>query len=101
MPKDVFGPGYQFLPHDALLSFEEITRFAYCSGPGRRETAPHRRRANVAPSCRRLIGCWRSCAPAGDWTTTLTTNGSTLVKQAAALKAAGAVAHHRLARLDG
>ena len=28
MPKEVFGPGYKFLPHDALLSFEEITRFA-------------------------------------------------------------------------
>ncbi|MGL4230456.1 MAG: radical SAM protein, partial [Casimicrobium sp.] len=31
MPKDVFGPGYKFLPHDALLTFEEITRFARIS----------------------------------------------------------------------
>ena len=28
MPKDHFGPGYPFLPHAALLSFEEITRLA-------------------------------------------------------------------------
>ena len=28
MPKDIFGPGYKFLPQDALLSFEEITRVA-------------------------------------------------------------------------
>ncbi len=26
MPKDVFGPDYAFLPREALLSFEEITR---------------------------------------------------------------------------
>ncbi|GLH73684.1 GTP 3',8-cyclase [Geothrix limicola] len=26
MPKDVFGPDYPFLPREALLSFEEITR---------------------------------------------------------------------------
>ncbi len=25
MPKEVFGPGYEFLPRDQLLSFEEIT----------------------------------------------------------------------------
>ncbi|HVE49983.1 MAG TPA: GTP 3',8-cyclase MoaA [Casimicrobiaceae bacterium] len=28
MPKDVFGRDYPFLPHDALLTFEEITRVA-------------------------------------------------------------------------
>jgi cyclic pyranopterin phosphate synthase len=26
MPKEIFGRGYQFLPHDAILTFEEITR---------------------------------------------------------------------------
>ena len=28
MPKDVFGKDYPYLPHSALLSFEEITRLA-------------------------------------------------------------------------
>jgi cyclic pyranopterin phosphate synthase len=28
MPKEVFGPGFQFLPRAELLSFEEITRLA-------------------------------------------------------------------------
>ena len=28
MPKEVFGPDYPFLPREALLSFEEITRLA-------------------------------------------------------------------------
>lgn len=28
MPREVFGPGYQFLPQEELLSFEEITRIA-------------------------------------------------------------------------
>src|ERR1041385_3911131 len=28
MPREVFGADYQFLPHAAILSFEEITRLA-------------------------------------------------------------------------
>src|SRR6185437_12678973 len=28
MPKEVFGPGFQFLPRAELLTFEEITRLA-------------------------------------------------------------------------
>ncbi|MBN1667295.1 MAG: GTP 3',8-cyclase MoaA, partial [Anaerolineales bacterium] len=28
MPKEIFGPGYQFLPKQELLTFEEITRLA-------------------------------------------------------------------------
>ena len=31
MPKEVFDKSHVFLPHDALLSFEEITRTAGCS----------------------------------------------------------------------
>jgi len=26
MPKEVFGRGYRFLPHEELLTFEELTR---------------------------------------------------------------------------
>lgn len=28
MPREIFGPGYQFLPQDELLTFDEITRIA-------------------------------------------------------------------------
>src|SRR3974390_693785 len=28
MPREVFGKNYEFLPHQALLTFEEITRLA-------------------------------------------------------------------------
>ncbi|MEJ2756915.1 MAG: GTP 3',8-cyclase MoaA [Anaerolineales bacterium] len=29
MPKEVFGRGYRFLPHEAILTFEEITRLVH------------------------------------------------------------------------
>src|SRR5262245_58804085 len=28
MPREVFGPGFEFLPRSALLTFEEITRLS-------------------------------------------------------------------------
>jgi cyclic pyranopterin phosphate synthase len=28
MPREVYGQSFQFLPHDQLLTFEEITRLA-------------------------------------------------------------------------
>src|SRR3546814_20290393 len=33
MPREVFGSNYQFMPHSALLSFEEITRIAGVAVP--------------------------------------------------------------------
>ena len=92
MPKDVFGPGYKFLPHDALLSFEEITRFARIAADLGVEKL---RLTGGEPTLRRnlptLIAMLAQLrTPAGKpLDLTLTTNGSTLVKQAAALKAAG------------
>ena len=92
MPKDVFGPGYKFLPHDALLSFEEITRFAKISAELGVEKL---RLTGGEPTLRRnlptLIGMLSALrTPAGNaLDLTLTTNGSTLVKQAKALKDAG------------
>ena len=92
MPKDVFGPGYKFLPHDALLSFEEITRFAKISAALGVEKL---RLTGGEPTLRRnlptLIGMLSALrTPAGRaLDLTLTTNGSTLVKQAKALKDAG------------
>jgi len=92
MPKDVFGPGYKFLPHDALLSFEEITRFSKISAELGVEKL---RLTGGEPTLRRnlptlisMLSQLRS-ASGKPLDLTLTTNGSTLVKQAKALKAAG------------
>jgi len=92
MPKDVFGPGYKFLPHDALLSFEEITRF---SGIAATLGVEKLRLTGGEPTLRRnlptlieMLAQLRT--PAGKpLDLTLTTNGSTLVRQAGALKDAG------------
>ncbi len=92
MPKDVFGPGYKFLPQDALLSFEEITRFARIAAELGVEKL---RLTGGEPTLRRdlpklieMLAALRT--PSGRaLDLTLTTNGSTLVKQARALKSAG------------
>ncbi len=92
MPKDVFGPGYKFLPQDALLTFEEITRFARISAALGVEKL---RLTGGEPTLRRdlpkLIEMLAQVrTPSGKpLDLTLTTNGSTLVKQARALKDAG------------
>ena len=92
MPKDVFGPGYKFLPHDALLSFEEITRFAKISAElgveKLRLTGGEPTLRRNLPTLIEMLSNLRT--PAGKpLDLTLTTNGSTLVKQAKALKDAG------------
>jgi GTP 3',8-cyclase len=92
MPKDVFGPGYKFLPHEALLTFEEITRFARI---GTDLGVEKLRLTGGEPTLRRdlpklieMLAALRT--PSGKaLDLTLTTNGSTLVKQARALKDAG------------
>ena len=92
MPKDVFGPGYKFLPHDALLTFEEITRFSKIAAELGVEKL---RLTGGEPTLRRnlptLIEMLSQIhTPSGKaLDLTLTTNGSTLVKQAKALKDAG------------
>ncbi|MDP9908184.1 cyclic pyranopterin phosphate synthase [Variovorax boronicumulans] len=92
MPKDVFDKDYQYLPHSALLSFEEITRLA-------RLFASHGvhkiRLTGGEPLLRKHIeGLIAQLAelrtPDGDpLELTLTTNGSLLKRKAAALRAAG------------
>ena len=87
MPKEIFGKDYQFLPHAALLRFEEITRLA-------RIFVEHGvqkiRLTGGEPLLRKnlevLIGMLAEI-PGIDLT--LTTNGSLLAKKARALKAAG------------
>ncbi|GAA4332703.1 GTP 3',8-cyclase MoaA [Variovorax defluvii] len=92
MPKEVFDKDYQYLPHSALLSFEEITRLA-------RIFASHGvhkiRLTGGEPLLRKnLEGLIEQLAavrtPEGrPLDLTLTTNGSLLARKAAALKAAG------------
>ncbi|QFZ85381.1 GTP 3',8-cyclase MoaA [Variovorax paradoxus] len=92
MPKDVFDKDYQYLPHSALLSFEEITRLARLfASHGVRKI----RLTGGEPLLRKhiegLIGQLAELrTPDGDpLELTLTTNGSLLKRKAAALKAAG------------
>ncbi|RZL31827.1 MAG: radical SAM protein, partial [Rubrivivax sp.] len=92
MPKQVFDKHHEFLPHAELLSFEEITRLARAfAGLGVEKL----RITGGEPTLRR--GLESLIAMLAELRTpdgraldlTLTTNGSTLVKKAAALRAAG------------
>jgi cyclic pyranopterin phosphate synthase len=92
MPKEVFDNQYAYLPHAALLSFEEITRLARLFiGHGVRKI----RLTGGEPLLRKNIeGLIEQLAalrtPDGQpLDITLTTNGSLLARKALALKAAG------------
>ena len=86
MPREVFDANYKFLPHEAILSFEEITRLATIFV---RLGVQKIRLTGGEPLLRkdlhRLIGM---LAPL-EVDLTLTTNGSTLIKHAKPLKKAG------------
>jgi cyclic pyranopterin phosphate synthase len=88
MPKEVFDGNYAFLPHDALLSFEEIVRVATIAhGLGMEKI----RLTGGEPLLRRgieeLVAQLTTALPGID--IALTTNGSALKAKAGALKAAG------------
>ena len=88
MPKDVFGRDYPFLPHAALLSFEEITRVARVFvALGVRKI----RLTGGEPLLRRkiehLVQMLRGISD--DLDLTLTTNGALLARKARDLKSAG------------
>ena len=92
MPKEVFDKHHRFLPHDALLSFEEIARLA---GLFVAHGVQKIRLTGGEPLLRKgledLIGMLAELRTV-DGTPldiTLTTNGSALLKRAAGLKAAG------------
>ncbi len=86
MPREVFDANYSFLPHDAILSFEEIARFARIfGGLGVQKIRLTGGEPLVRRDLHRLIAL---LAPLG-LDLTLTTNGSLLAKQARALKNAG------------
>src|SRR5215211_1693034 len=87
MPKEIFGPDYQFLHRDQILTFEEITRLARIFvDQGVRKI----RLTGGEPLVRRdlpvLVGM---LAKIPELDLTLTTNGALLAKQARALKEAG------------
>ncbi len=88
MPKDVFGPGYQFLPHAELLSFEEIVRLAKIF---HKQGVEKFRLTGGEPLMRngieRLIEMLATEMPGV--VLSLTTNGSSLAAKAKALKTAG------------
>ncbi|MDT8840200.1 GTP 3',8-cyclase MoaA [Paraburkholderia fungorum] len=92
MPKEVFGTGYQYLPHERILSFEEIerlTRAAVSLG------VTKIRLTGGEPLLRKgievLVGqLTRLRTPDGDPVdVTLTTNGSLLRQKAKSLREAG------------
>jgi cyclic pyranopterin phosphate synthase len=89
MPKEVFDADYPYLPHDEVLTFEEIVRLAkvFRAAGGVEKI----RLTGGEPLLRRdideLIAKLRDVLP--DVDLTLTTNGSALRAKARALKAAG------------
>jgi cyclic pyranopterin phosphate synthase len=86
MPREVFDANYRFLPHEAILSFEEIERLARVFVElGVKKIRLTGGEPLLRKDLPRLIGM---LAPLGA-ELTLTTNGSTLVKHAQALKDAG------------
>jgi cyclic pyranopterin phosphate synthase len=86
MPREVFDAGYRFLPHDAILTFEEIARLARVFvGLGVQKIRLTGGEPLMRKHLHRLV---EMLAPLGA-ELTLTTNGSLLARQAAALKKAG------------
>jgi len=86
MPRAVFDADYKFLPHEAILSFEEIARLAgIFVGLGVKKLRLTGGEPLLRKGLPRLV---EMLAPLGA-DLTLTTNGSTLVKHAQALKDAG------------
>jgi cyclic pyranopterin phosphate synthase len=87
MPKEIFGPDYQFLHRDQILTFEEITRLAgIFVDHGVRKI----RLTGGEPLVRRDLPILVDMlAQIPDLDLTLTTNGALLAKRARALKDAG------------
>jgi cyclic pyranopterin phosphate synthase len=86
MPREVFDAGYRFLPHEAILSFEEIARLAgIFAGLGVQKI----RLTGGEPLVRRHLHRLISMLAELPVEITLTTNGSLLAKQAIDLKNAG------------
>jgi cyclic pyranopterin phosphate synthase len=88
MPREVYGAAFRFLPHDQLLTFEEITRLARIAVS---LGVTKIRLTGGEPLLRRDVESLVSMLAGIDGLTdlTLTTNGSLLARKAEALVAAG------------
>jgi cyclic pyranopterin phosphate synthase len=87
MPREVFDADHKFLPHEAILSFEEIARLARVfAGLGTKKIRLTGGEPLVRRDLHRLVSL---LAPLEAVEITLTTNGSLLARQADALKKAG------------
>ena len=92
MPKEVFDKDYTYLPHSALLSFEEITRLARLfAAHGVRKIRLTGGEPLLRKNIEVLVGQLAALRTTDGQPLdlTLTTNGSLLARKAAALKAAG------------
>ncbi|MBI5271662.1 MAG: GTP 3',8-cyclase MoaA [Burkholderiales bacterium] len=92
MPKEVFDSRHAFLPHSALLSFEEITRLARLfTSHGVRKLRLTGGEPLLRKNVEDLVAMLATLrTPDGEpLDLTLTTNGSLLKRKAVALKAAG------------
>ncbi len=86
MPREVFDAGHEFLPHSAVLSFEEIARLARIFvGLGVKKIRLTGGEPLVRKQLHRLVAMLDELRVE----VTLTTNGSLLARQARALKQAG------------
>jgi cyclic pyranopterin phosphate synthase len=86
MPREVFDAGHEFLPHSAILSFEEIARLARIfAGLGVQKIRLTGGEPLVRKQLHRLVAMLAELPVE----ITLTTNGSLLARQARALKDAG------------
>ncbi len=87
MPRETFDRDFKFLPHDEILTFEEIGRLAgLFAGLGVKKVRITGGEPLVRRELHRLVAL---LAPIPDLDLTLTTNGSLLAKQAPALAKAG------------
>src|SRR5690606_9783543 len=85
MPREAFGPDHPFLPHSALLSFEEITRLAHIFvAQGVRKLRLTGGEPLLRKNIETLIGMLSELrTPEGEpLDLTLTTNGSLLARKA-------------------
>jgi cyclic pyranopterin phosphate synthase len=88
MPRNVFNDKYQFMPHDEVLTFEEIVRLAKIfRGHGVEKIRLTGGEPLLRHGIERLVEMLARALPGVDLT--LTTNGSALKAKARALKAAG------------
>jgi cyclic pyranopterin phosphate synthase len=86
MPREVFDAGHEFLPHSAILSFEEIARLARIFvGLGVKKIRLTGGEPLVRKQLHRLVAMLAELPVE----ITVTTNGSLLARQAKALKQAG------------